>query len=340
MPVSTSEIVLFKALVNTDTNSNGGRESYTQVVDNTLYNVFPRVTNAERVAGLTRYRKIFVHNIDDEQDTLYNVAFFIDKLSTGDDYYRIATGTPTDTQNDIGGYNFYGTGRLNSAASAGATSIDVNFFQTDLNGVLAAGDKLYITNLEDESDTTHHSEFNEISSISWSGSIATITLSNQLQYDYPVSYEDNGTTYYTRVAVYLDLGDLHAYTDTVVATTAGDGDFDDSNHPITGDNRGSVRDFITLTFTSATNFDASGTYLGSLGSGTTSSDFSPTNPNTSTPYFTVPSAGWTGTWASGDTLTFELYPASAAVWLEEVVPAGANSKANNTVVVGIYGESA
>jgi len=341
MPVSTSEIVLFKASVNTDSNNNGGRESYTQVTDNTLYNVFPRVTNAERVAGLTRYRKIFVHNIDDEQDTLYNVAFFIDKLSTGDDYFRIATGTATDTQNDIdSSYKFYGTGRLNTAASAGATSIEVNFFQTDLNGVLASGDKLYITNLKDESDTTHHSEFNEIDSISWSGSVATITLVDQLQHDYPVSYTDGGETIYTRIAVYLDLGDLHAYTDSVVATTAGDGDFDDANHPITGDNKGSVRDTITLTFTSATAFDASGSYLGSLGSGTTSSDFSPSNPNTSTPYFTVPSAGWMGTWASGDTLVFELYPASEAIWMKEVVPAGANSKANNTVVVGIYGESA
>jgi len=340
MPVSTSEVVLFKASVNSDASNNGGRESYTQVTDNTLYNVFPRVTNAERIAGITRYRKVFVHNIDDEQDTLYNAAFFIDKLSTGDDYYRIATGTATDTQNDIGSYDFYGTGRLNSAATAGSTSIEVNFFQTDLNSVLSAGDKLYITNLEDESDTTHHSEFNEISAISWSGSVATITLADQLQYDYLTSYTSGSDTIYTRVAVYLELGDLHAYTDSVTATTAGDGDFDDSNYPITGDNQGSVRDFITLTFTSATAFDASGNYLGSLGSGNTTSDFSPTNPNTSTPYFTIPSSGWTGTWASGDTLTFELYPASAAVWIKEVVPAGANSKANNTVIVGIYGESA
>ena len=340
MPVSTSEIVLFKALTNTDTVANGGRESYTQVVDNTLYNVFPRVTNAERVAGVTRYRKVFVHNIDTEQDTLYNTAFWIDKLSTGDDYYRIATGTPTDTQNDVGSYSFYGTGRLDAAVSAGDTSIDVNFFQNDLNGVLAGGDKLYITNLEDAGDVTHNSEFNEINTISWVGTVATIGLVNQLQHDYPISYDDGGTTYYTRVAIYLDLGDLTAYTDTVVATTAGDGDFDDSNYPITGDNKGSVRDSITLTFTSATAYNAVGSYLGSLGSGTTSSDFSPNNPNTSTPYFTISHLGWTGTWANGDTLTFELYPASQSIWIKEYIIPTCGSIHNNVSIFGIYGESA
>ena len=339
MPVSTDEIKLFKAQNNLDGDANGGRESYTEIVSGQLYNLFPRVTNAERVNGVTRYRKFFVHNTDDEQGTLFNVLAFIDKLSTGDDYYRLAVGTDTDTQADIGGYNWYGTGRLEQAASAGATQIQVNFFETDLVGVLAQGDKLYITNKETVDDPAHYDEFNEIDSISWAGSVATITLAQQLQHDYPVSYEDGGVTYYTRVAVCLDLGDLVARTDSVTVNSAG-GTYDDANHPIEGDNKGSVRDTITLTFTSATAFDAAGNYLGSIGSGDINNDFSPTNPNTSTPYFTIPHEGWGGTWAPGDTLTFELYPASHGVWAKEVVPAGANSKANNVVVFAVYGESA
>lgn len=338
MPVSTEEIKLFKAQNNIDGNSNGGREGYVEIVSNQLYNLFPRVTNAERISGITRYRKLFVHNVDDEQSTLFNSLIWIDKLSTADDYFRIALGTDTDTQADIGSYNWYGTGHLNQPATAAATQIEVNFYETDLVGVLAPGDKIYITNLKNADDTDHNSEFNEIDSISWNGSIATINLKNQLIHDYPISYEEDGETYHTRVAIYLELGDLKAHTDTVVANST-NGTFDDSGYPILGDNKGSVKDTITLSFTSATNFDASGNYLGSLGSGDINSDFAPNNPNTSTPYFTIQHEAWGGSWQAGDTLTFELYPASHGVWLKEVVPTGANSKANNIVTVGVYGES-
>jgi len=205
---------------------------------------------------------------------------------------------------------------------------------------LRSGDKLYITNLKDMNDSTHHSEWNEIDSVVYTNTLATITLKNSLTYDYPVSYEDGGTTYYTRVAKYKEIGDLTAYTDTVVATTAGDGDYNEVTYPIKGDNKGSVRDSITLTFTSATAYNAVGSYLGSLGSGTTSSDFSPNNPNTSTPYFTISHLGWTGTWANGDTLTFELYPASQSIWIKEYIIPTCGSIHNNVSIFGIYGESA
>jgi hypothetical protein len=338
MGVDVLEVKLFKALVNSDASSNGGRESYNEIISGLMNNLFPNISHAERVAGKIRYRKMFLHNTDDEQFWLFNSRFWIDKISTAEDYFRIATGTPTDTQADVAGYDFVGTGRLTEVRTAGQSQVKVNFGDTDLVGVIGIGDPLYITNLKSIDDTGHYDEFNEIAGISWAGSVATIDLVDPLQHSYPISYDDGGATYYTRIGVYLALGDLYGYADGHVVTS-GAGTYASGLHPVEGDNESSVEDSITVTFTSTTAFTVAGTYLGSLGAGNISSDFAPTNPSTGRPYFTIPKEGWGGTWAPGDTLEFDTHPASAAIWVKEVVPAGAEAFSNNVVEVAFYGES-
>lgn len=338
MGVDVLEVKLFRALTNNDLSANGGRESYNEILSGVMNNVFPNVSHSERVAGTTRYRKIFLRNTDDEQFFLFNSRFWVDKISLADDYYRIAVGTPTDTQGDIGAYDFFGTGRFEAARTAGQSSIDINFGDTDLDGVMAPGDKLYITDKKNVDDTGHNDEFGEIDTIVWNGSVATIGLVDPLQFSYAVSYQDAGVTYYSRCGVYLELGDLVGSADAHVVTSAA-GTFDSTNNPVEGDNESTVEDSITVTFTGATTFTVAGTYLGALGAGVIGSDFAPTNPNTGRPYFTIPSVAWGGTWAPGDTLDFDTHPASGAIWLKEEVPAGAQSFSNNIVEVAFYGES-
>lgn len=337
MGVDVLEVKLFRALTNNDLSANGGRESYNEIVSGVMNNVFPNVSHAERVAGTTRYRKIFLRNTDDEQFLLFNARFWIDKISPADDYFRLALGTPIDTQADVGGYDFFGTGRFDAARTAGQTSIDVDFGDTDLDGVMAPGDKLYITNKKTIDDISHTEEFAEIDTIAWNGSVATIGLVDPLQFSYAVSYVDV-ITVYTRCAVYLELGDLWAYADAHVVTSAS-GTFDSTSKPVEGDNESTVEDSIVVTFTSPTNFLVAGIYLGSLGGGVIGSNFAPTNPSTGRPYFTIRSDSWGGVWAAADTLSFDIHPASGAIWLKEEVPAGAQSFSNNIVEVAFYGES-
>ena len=337
MGVDVLEVKLFRALTNNDLGANGGRESYNEIVSGVMNNLFPNVSQGERTAGVTRYRKMFMRNTDDEQFFLFNSRFWVDKISTADDYYRIAVGTPTDTQADIGAYKFVGTGRITVARTAGQTQIFVNFGDDDLDGVLVPGDKLYITSKKTVDDTGHDDEFAEIDSISWAGSVATIGLVDPLQFSYPVSFVDV-ITYYTRVAVYLELGDLTSFADAHVVTSAS-GTFDSVNNPVEGDNESTVEDSITVTFTSPTAFTVAGTFLGALGGGVIGSDFAPTNPSTSRPYFTIPSAGWGGSWIAADTLEFDTHPASGAIWVKEEVPAGAGAFSNNVVEMAFYGES-
>ncbi len=64
MAVVATDIKFRKSAIVTDTGSNGGRKSQTEVVSGTKHNLFPRITDAERTAGGTRYRKEFWINED------------------------------------------------------------------------------------------------------------------------------------------------------------------------------------------------------------------------------------------------------------------------------------
>jgi hypothetical protein len=99
-----------------------------------------------------------------------------------------------------------------------------------------------------------------------------------------------------------------------------------------------VEDDWTLTFTSSSNFSVSGAYYGSAGTGSVGVNFSPVNPDTGEPYFTISAAGWGGAWNSGDSLTFTTHPAAVPVLLEEEVPAGTAQEPNNLVPIGSYTE--
>jgi len=103
-------------------------------------------------------------------------------------------------------------------------------------------------------------------------------------------------------------------------------------------NEGSEEDAITLTFTSAIAFTVSGTSLGSLASGSVSADYIAYNPVSGQKMFTIPSAGWGGTWAIGDTLKLDLHPSAHPIWLKEIVPPATDQEPNNLMVLGWYAE--
>lgn len=88
-------------------------------------------------------------------------------------------------------------------------------------------------------------------------------------------------------------------------TTAGT--YDSVNYPVTLTNNDTITETWTVTFTSATEFTVTGSQTGSVGSGDTSTDFAPTNPSTGSPYFTLAAAGWGGTWAVTESLSFVTY---------------------------------
>lgn len=163
---------------------------------------------------------------------------------------------------------------------------------------------------------------------SYSGNVATVALDDQVANAYTVAM--------TRCSACLYDAEIVSSIDTYAVTTVGDGDYDYTTYPVVAHNDGAEQDTITITFTSSSAFTVTGANLGSIGTGSTSADFSATNPDNSEDLFTLDNSGWSGTWTSGDTFTFSIYPASSPVWFKEVVPAGTNQEPFNLCVVGFY----
>ena len=67
-------------------------------------------------------------------------------------------------------------------------------------------------------------------------------------------------------------------------------------------------------------------------------DFSPTNPNSGQPYFTIDKDGWGGTWIAGNTVVFQTHPGAVPVWMKEVVPAATSEEPDNLAIMGWYTE--
>ena len=159
----------------------------------------------------------------------------------------------------------------------------------------------------------------------WSGNVCSINLADQVANDY-----DADNTY---CGVCLSLGDIKTSLSDVTVNSA-NGSFDESK--VSLDNQGTVEDTWTLTFTDSSHFTCSGSLEGNIGTGTITSNFSPTNTNTSKPYFTIDSTAWSGSFEANDKVIFKTHPSAKGIWLKEVVPAGSDAYSNNGILMEVY----
>jgi hypothetical protein len=319
----------------TDTTANGGRMSSTQVVSGVVQNVWPHVPKAERTSGSTKYRKLFCKAADDDDGTLIDPMYWLDDVTDGDDWVVMFAGDYTDTQDDIAGTEQkYGVAPIKTNVSAGASSIVVTVEDSTLASgndvIFTAGDTIRITDKVNATDVAGNEEFHVIDTVTPSGNDLTIALDGTtLAYDYDTA--DNARA----MAVY-EPGDCECAIDTpTVTSSAGTFDADE----VTLDNIGSVYMNVTITFSSATAFSVASDGGETLATGSTSSEYSPTNTDFSKPYFTIAAAAWGGTYTSGDTVEFEITPAAFAIWEKRVVPAAASSQASNKITLVTAGES-
>ncbi len=334
MPITTAELKLFKAAqISNTAGSNGGRASYNEVVSAINNNLFPDVSQAERVAGVTHFRKAFFKNRNASNLTLYAPKLFVENYSPADDAMYFHVGDHTNLQSALTGTeDLYGSGKLDANVSAGAALLTV-LIEDPTTQFFKNGQKIRVSDRATLAGAGNE-EFVTINAApSIAGSVVTLSITPALQNGY--------TAASTRVANVYEPSDIVASVTNVVVSTAGSGDYNaDTTKPIIVPNVGGVYDDWTITFTSGSAFTCVGAREGSVAGGSTASDYSPNNPATSTPFFTVQSLGFTGTWASGDTLTFRTVPAHAPVWVKRVVPAGAGAYAGNKAVIAIDGETA
>ena len=336
MPILDNEIIWRPAALMSDVTpaQNGGRMSFSQLVSGVKNNLFPDVSQSERLAGAVKWRKAFIH-VNSAQDTaLLNVRLFLDSLTPAGDFVVFQPGTQSDTEDQIAGRP-YGIGTLYAPVVGGATQIQV---ACEHNAEYATLQPMRVGDVVRVSDRPStggagNEEWVTISGVSYGTDFATFDVSPALVNSYATSN--------TLVSSVLELPSAVAGV-TGVSVTSGGGSFDSATvGNLVAHNKGAVEENWTLIFTSDTTFTVSGNTVGILASpGSVSADYAPLNPATGTPYFTIKAIAWGGTFQMNDTVSFGTQPAAIPIWYRRQVPAGTFSLANDFTSLAIHGESA
>jgi len=330
MSIIAAELKWYRSKVVTNTDTNGGKMSINEIADGVKNNIFPDISQAERLAGIVRYRKIFAKLTNAANEILINPGFHLKDFTPAQDRVELFVGDHIDVQGDVtGSERMYGAASLSENITAGSDALTVTLEDATQIIFEPTGNTVFI------GDATN-SEYHTNVSASQVGDQVTLTLDtgSQIANNYLVGDS-------TRISsvIYGTLTELKSVVDAVSVASAA-GTFDDTLFPIIGDNLGAVEDTLTLTFTSATDFNCTDLAANTLGSGNISGDFAPVNADYGTPYLTVPAAGWGGTFAVGDTVQIPLHPASLGIWCKQTVPAGTDSFSGDSFVVRFGGESA
>ena len=333
MSIVAAELVWRKSAEVSDAGSNGGRmlnSANSSIASAVKNNVFPDVPQAERTAGSIKFRKVFIHVANDNDLALISPRVFVESRTPGDDNVTFHLGTQRNTQTQLtGAEQKYGAGVLNSPALALATAISVMTEGAALD-VFKSGMTIRVSD-KGSIDGSGNEEYVVIDGApSYNGAIATINLTTGLVNGYAA------TT--TKVASCYLPGNITGAISSWVES--GTGTYDEATYPVLSDNIATIEQDWTLTFTSATAFTVSGDTLGVVGTGNTSSNFSPNNDVFNKPYFTLRSAGFGGEWAQNNTIRWTTSPAAIPIWYRREVPAGASSLSGNSVIVAVDGESA
>lgn len=317
MPLTQSDIKVFKSSNISDTSSNGGDMTTLELFD-VVGALFPNIDNTERLAGSTKWRKVFFKLHNDGLLPLISARLYQDQDTVGTDTILMAQAVSmNDTQNTLpASPKLYGSAPLRYSTALSATSVSVLLPQ-DITNFFTIGDSIRISN-KNLVTGIGSEDFVAITDMTIVGSEVEMTVSPPLNTAYSSSD--------TRVMNIIEFGDLYAKVNNVAVTSAS-GTFDSTK--IEMNNRSTVQATWTITFTSSTVFTVASTLLGTPANGNTGTQLVINNPSYSLPYLKVPTTAFGGNYLSGDTIILSTVPAAIPVWLKRIVPAGATPIAAN-----------
>lgn len=159
----------------------------------------------------------------------------------------------------------------------------------------------------------------------------TLTFTRQLSHDFPmgsiVSSALMTGTLRARVSHLFDQQTWNgtSWLDTVSGSPA-TATYNDTAAPLEVTNAGALTERWALRFTNSTTFECIGENVGLIATGSINTDFSPVNPISGTPYFTLRALGWGSGWAAGNILRINtvgaMHPFAVIRTVQQGPPAG------------------
>jgi len=322
-----SEIKQYRSDVANNASSNGGGMSDNEILTGVKNNVFPDVTQAELLSGVTHHRKVFhkIENADDE--TLFNSKIHLIENSDGDEYTSLIIGTLTNTEGDLtGSEDEYGISELDDSVSAGESEVVVNA-KSSTPIMHRTGDTIFIT------DGVNSEYFENVTVVKNSNQY-TIALDtgDSFGYDYNVS-----SSLVASVIEYGNISTDYSWDESGVVSA---GEYDETNYPITLNNIGTIEQIWIITFLSGdTTFSCVGNTVGALANGQIGVDYEPSHTKFLTPYFSIDADGWGADFEEGDVIVLTTHPCAAPIWRKRVVDAGSASASSVGYTVRTTGET-
>lgn len=322
MPIAAADIKYYQSAVYADGASNGGKLSPNLIATGTPNDIFPAVSSAERTAGVSRWRKVFIKNENAGNLTAYNPIFGISKFTSGGDQVYFTPGTQTDTEGQLpASPRLYGCGYLAANVTANSASYQV-VVEDGAVPIFQQGDHV----LFHDTSTGYFWTTTIKSAPTVNGNTWTINDAPPSAFTGGLDANGNPVTYVASVWAPANTTIAPALVNPAVNSTAGT--FNQAQ--VTLENIGTVYEDWTLTFTSATAFTVTGAALGQVGTGDTTNGATIANPDfTGSNYLSIAAAAFGGTFAAGDTITFRTTPAALPVWLKQVVPANTPAATSN-----------
>jgi len=322
------------------TSETDGRPTDTTITSGAAQNVFKHVTSAQRKASAKFYTKIYFGIKNTDNVSLITPAVKQFAPTSGDlEFVLVWPSAYATAKNDtalaaeLTSSNCFGSAYTSAAVSTDDQTIDVTVKDARLlpGGtwpIFRAGMTINITDLATASSTSGNEEELTIDTVTATGTLAArITTVETISADYASGAKVQGV---------ISLGDT--LEPTVTDPTLTGVTWDTSAKPVEVDNKGTILDTFTGTFSDTTNFIVAGASYGGCGAGTISTEFAPSNSNVTRPLFTIAANSITAATA-GSTFVFSTTPAKAPIGEVLVIPAGTASLANNSSTLVFNGES-
>lgn len=136
MAIDTDLLIYYSAQATTG----GDINTSATIVDNTLNSIFPDVTDAQRVSGLTDYRKIFFRNENSDAFTYPKVYISANTPCTTDAIWVCKQVSNSDEYTSAATYTFYQPDAINHADVLAYASLTENqYFGIWIKRVVDAG---------------------------------------------------------------------------------------------------------------------------------------------------------------------------------------------------------